>query len=198
MNPQELGTKYDKIAAWWQQQMQASSYGLPQLERAISYCNKREKALDVGCGSGGRLINRLLKAGFEVTGMDVSEKMLVLARQQHPEVSFQQADICEWQNDQSYDLILAWDSIFHVPLERQAKVVGRLCGMLSPGGILLYTFGDSQGDHLSRWHEDDFYYSSIGISENLRVIMRSGCECRHLELDQYPQKHVSVIVRKEA
>jgi predicted TPR repeat methyltransferase len=196
MNPIELGAKYDKIAGWWQQQMQDSGYGLPQLERAIGYCDSKEMALDVGCGSGGRMIHKLTEAGFSVTGVDVSEKMLTLAHQNHPEVNFHQADICQWQSGHKFDFILAWDSIFHLPLEKQAEVVGRLCGMLAEGGILLYTFGDAQGDHLSRWHEDDFYYSSIGISENLRVIMGSGCECRHLELDQYPQKHVYMIVRK--
>ncbi|MFP4342072.1 MAG: class I SAM-dependent methyltransferase [Cyclobacteriaceae bacterium] len=196
MNPHELGIRYDKIAGWWQNQMQASSYGLSQLERAVSYCENKRTALDVGCASGGRMIHKLSEAGFAVTGLDVSAEMLRLARQNHPEVNFHQADICDWQADQPYDLILAWDSIFHLPLERQAEVVGRLCGLLAEGGILLYTFGDAQGDHQSRWHEDDFYYSSIGISENLRVIMSSGCECRHLELDQYPQKHVYVIVRK--
>lgn len=198
MSPKELGAKYDKVAGWWQQQMQGSSYGLAQLQRAISYCHKKEKALDVGCGSGGRMINLLLKAGFSVMGIDVSAEMLKLARQNHPEVHFQKADICDWQSDQTYDLILAWDSIFHLPLEKHAEVTGRLCGMLEENGILLYTFGDAMGEHLSRWQGDDFYYSSIGISKNLQVIMESDCECRHLELDQYPQKHVIMIVRKGA
>lgn len=198
MNPLELGAKYDKVAGWWQQQMKGSSYGLAQLERAISYCQRKGSALDVGCGSGGRMISHLLQAGFDVTGIDVSEKMLALACQQHPNVVFHQADICRWQNTQLYDLIVAWDSIFHLPLHSQAEVLGRLCGMLEAGGMLLYTLGDAQGEHLSRWQEDDFYYSSIGISKNLQVIMANDCKCRHLELDQYPQQHVAVIVMKKA
>lgn len=196
MDPRQLGRKYDKISERWQDHMQSSDYGLSQLQRAVSYCHKKEKALDVGCGSGGRMISHLQEAGFSVTGIDVSAEMIRLARQQHPQVNFQQADICEWPVDMQYDLVLAWDSIFHLPLDSQAGVVGKLCDMLEEGGILLYTFGDAQGDHLGRWHGEDFYYSSIGISENLRVIMDSGCQCRHLELDQYPQKHVVMIVRK--
>lgn len=57
--------------------------------------------------------------------------------------------------------------------------------------------GDDYGDHESDWHSDKFYYSPIGINENLKVIMESSCECRHLERDQYPEKQVFIIAQKK-
>ncbi len=106
---------YDKIAEWWHNNHNESAYGLAQIERAISYCRSRGKALDVGCGSGGRIIRKLLAEGFEVTGIDLSQSMIDIARGLHPEVKFHVADICTWESGESYDFIVAWDSISVIP-----------------------------------------------------------------------------------
>jgi SAM-dependent methyltransferase len=198
MDPTETGKKYDKIAQWWHDYHFDSDYGLAQIKRAISYCKGGGAALDVGCGSGGRIIKELISAGFNnITGIDVSERMIELAKTKHPDVDFQVQDICNWQTDQTYDFIVAWDSIFHVPLQMQAPVVTKLCNMLNQQGILIYTFGDASGEHLSTWHNDEFYYSTIGIDGNLKVIIENNCQCRHLELDQFPESHTYVIVQKK-
>ncbi|MBC5773751.1 class I SAM-dependent methyltransferase [Pontibacter sp. KCTC 32443] len=198
MDPAETGKMYDKIAKWWHDYHLNSDYGLAQIKRAISYSSNRGSALDVGCGSGGRVIKELVSAGFKVTGIDVSEKMIELARANHPDVDFLVQDISTWQTDQKHDLIVAWDSIFHLPLQMHAPVLAKLCNMLTQNGILIYTFGDdASGEHLSNWHNDQFYYSTIGIDGNLKAIMESNCQCRHLELDQFPQNHTYIIVQKK-
>lgn len=196
MDPALMGKKYDKIAHWWSDEHFDSKYGVPQIKKAIAYCTNYGTALDVGCGSGGRITRELLNAGFNVTGVDVSEQMIKIARSNHPNVNFQVADICTWQSNQNYDLIVAWDSIFHLPFGSQVPVVTKLCKMLQKGGILIYTFGDAYGDHLSDWHDDKFYYSTIGIDGNIKAIMDNNCQCRHLELDQYPLTHTYIIVQK--
>lgn len=192
----DIGKQYDKIAQWWNDEHHESGYGLSQIGRAISYCKTKQTALDVGCGSGGRITRQLLAEGFTVTGIDASSKMIEIAKNNHPGVDFEVADICNWESDHRFDLIVAWDSIFHLPLPMQAPVVAKLGSMLQKKGVLIYTFGDDNGEHESDWCGDKFYYSSIGINENMRVIMGSDCQCRHLELDQYPEKHVYIIVQK--
>ncbi len=197
MNPLVLGKKYDKIASWWHERHKESKYGLAPIDRAISYCKNPVSALDVGCGSSGRVIGKLLNKGFCVTGIDVSEKMIEIAKSLHENVSFQVADICKWETDEKYDFIVAWDSIFHLPLSEQAPVISKLSKMLKNDGILIYTFGDSNcGEHESDWHNDRFHYSTIGINGNLQVLMDNSCKCLHLELDQYPENHTFIIAQK--
>lgn len=142
------------------------------------------------------MINLLESHGFQITGIDASEQMIALARHHHTNPEFIVADICQWDTAQKFDLIVAWDSIFHLPLDMQRPVLSKLCGMLHTNGILIYTFGDEIGEHESDWHDDKFYYSAIGITGNLEVMMQNDCECRHLELDQYPPKHVYMIAQK--
>lgn len=191
-----LGELYNKISRNWDEELKDSHYGLDQLEVALKFIEKKEKALDVGCGSGGRFIYRLLKEGFQVTGIDISSEMIQLAKMKHPECNFIHENILNWNSEEKFDLILAWDSLFHLPLNEHENVLKKLCNSLNTNGIIFYTLGDAVGEHYSDWHKEKFYYSSIGINENLKVLMENNCECKHLELDQFPQNHVFLIAKK--
>lgn len=196
MEPSALGLKYDKIAQWWNDQHFESSYGVSQFERAVGYAASGGKALDVGCGAGGRFVDILQNRGFSVTGLDVSKEMVKLAGNNHPEHTFIHQDICSWETEEKFEFIVAWDSIFHLPLVMQKPVVAKLCGFLAKGGVLIYTFGNAEGEHTDQWRDDTFYYSSIGINENMQSLMNNGLSILHLELDQYPEKHVYAIATK--
>ncbi|MFT4939075.1 MAG: SAM-dependent methyltransferase [Paraglaciecola sp.] len=198
MKPQQLGAKYDKIAAWWDKRHFNSDYGLKQVNKALSYSNSSNHALDVGCGAGGRFIHLLQKEGFKVTGLDVSNEMIKLARHNHPKEQFLVQDICTFESALKFDFILAWDSLFHLPIDMQKPVLGKLCNLLSPSGTLIYTFGDDEGEHKDQWRGDTFEYSSIGIKNNLQSLNENSMTCKHLELDQFPEKHVYIIATKDA
>ncbi|QXE89132.1 class I SAM-dependent methyltransferase [Geomonas subterranea] len=195
MKPKELGEKYDKIAQWWHERHHDSQYGMKQLDVALKFASGRS-ALDVGCGTGGRIIRKLQDQGFVVTGIDVSEEMINLALQNHPNTSFFVQDICTWETDNKFDFIIAWDSIFHLPIQMHSPVIEKLCSLLEENGVLIYSFGNVTGEHTDRWHEDDFYYSSIGINGNLSALISNGLTIMHLELDQFPERHVYVVARK--
>lgn len=196
MQPNELGKKYDRIARWWHERHNRSNYGVPQLERALNYASSLHKVLDVGCGAGGRFVRSLDSHKLVYTGIDVSGEMIRLARINHPQHHFVHGDICSWQATEQYDVIVAWDSIFHLPLSMQESVMAKLCQLLTTDGILMYTFGHTEGEHTDQWHDDDFYYSSIGITGNLQVMLNHGMTVLHLELDQFPQNHVYIIAKK--
>lgn len=196
MDPSIIGTKYNKLALWWHNQHFNSDYGITQIKKAVDFASEGGKALDVGCGVGGRFIRILKDKGFSITGIDVSEEMIKLAKKNHPEIDFIKTDIATWETEQTFDLIVAWDSIFHLPFGLQQPVIKKLCRILAKNGILIYTFGNAYGEHTDIWHDDTFYYSSIGINENLRIMMDNGLTILHLELDQYPEKHIYTIAKR--
>ncbi|MCB1671280.1 MAG: class I SAM-dependent methyltransferase [Gammaproteobacteria bacterium] len=197
MKPRVLGTRYDRIADWWHRHHQDSQYGVAQVRRALQFCKPGGSALDVGCGAGGRIVRLLQQHQLAVTGIDVSVEMIKLAIENHPQEVFAVEDICQYSSAEHYDFIVAWDSIFHLPLKEQEPVIGKLCALLKPGGVLIYTCGDAVGEHQDTWHGQTFHYSSIGITGNLSLLARHGVVCKHLELDQWPQNHVTVIGLKE-
>lgn len=210
MESNNVAHLYDKIASWWDNQHKESDYGITSVERAILYCTNKREALDIGCGSGGRIINALQNSGFTITGVDCSIEMIRLAKEKHPSSEFNHADIREWNSTRAFDCIVAWDSIFHVPAEDHPALIEKMCSLLQPEGILIYTFGTGYGNHsdlsfliepgkqIEPLHNDYFPYGTIGIEENIRILHQNNCTIQHLELDQYPANHVVVIAKKNS
>jgi len=198
MKPGETGEGYDQLADHWDSDAFPRTNGIAQHERAIAFVKHRRHALDVGCGSSGRIIDLLMGHGFRVEGVDVSQRMIELARRRHPEVVLHHADICGWAIPRQYDLICAWDSIWHLPLADQEPVLRKLCGALSHGGVLIFTTGglDAPSEKRDSTMGPPMYYSVLGIPATLRILTEAGCVCRHLEYDQYPELHVYVIAQK--
>ena len=197
MDAQTLGKHYTQIADWWEGGIKDSKYGVEYVERAIRRVKNKDKALDVGCGSGGRIIDAILAKGFSLTALDVSEGMINIAKSKHRGVHFVNTDILSWESGDSFDLIVAWDSIFHTPCVQQKPVVEKMCSHLSPGGVLLFTSGDSHGDIVGEdMNGVGFEYGSLHHLEYLRIIEDCGCDFVIMERDQPDPRHVVHICKK--
>jgi SAM-dependent methyltransferase len=196
VHPRETARRYDAVAAQVDADLRASRYGVAFLDRAIALCRSRARALDVGCGAGGRMIDRLVGAGFRVTGVDVSRAMLDIARARHPNVELVPDDIAEWTPPGEFDLILAWDSLFHLPYAWHAPAVAKLCACLAGGGVLLFTAGGVDGAITGSMHGHEFAYSSLSEVALLQHLDHSGCLPVLMERDQYPLHHVVIIAVK--
>jgi SAM-dependent methyltransferase len=199
MDPEVLGREYDKKASHWQEPFLQTN-GLAQFEKAIRFTKNRGPALDIGCGSSGRFIDLLRKHGFVPEGLDVSREMIVLAERRHPEIQLYQADISKWDFPKKYDFISAWDSIWHLPLQLQEPVLQKICDGLTDDGIIIFTTGGLDDPHEKSDSSMgiDVSYSVLGIRKTLELLDRFGCVCRHLEYDQYPEKHLYIIAQKRS
>lgn len=198
MTPAEIARGYDELADQWNSDGFPRDNGIKQHERAIAFAKNRRCALDVGCGSSGRIVDLLQSHGFEVEGLDVSPRMIELAKRRHPAVTFHQADICAWELPKKYDLISAWDSIWHVPLSQQERVLRKLLNGLNSEGICIFTMGglDAPSEKLDSAMGPQMYYSVLGVPNTLTLLSEADCVCRHLEYDQYPELHLYVIAQK--
>lgn len=198
MTTEQTASSYDKLAQHWASKAFNHLNGIAQHERAIGFSRGSGLAIDIGCGSSGRIIDLLQSHTFEVEGLDISTEMLTLARSKHPGVLFHHADICTWEFPRRYDFISAWDSVWHVPLDQHAMVLGKLCAALNSDGVLIFTSGgvDVPGEVTNPCHGQPLYHAALGIPELLRLIGSFGCVCRHLEYDQRPESHIYLIVQK--
>lgn len=198
MYPIETGQNYDKIAEWWiNAQMERPEYGMQYIRKAIRYTQNKSKALDLGCGGTGRTISEILNHNFDVTGVDVSSEMIRLAKHKHPNVNFLNVDFISWNTEEKFDLIIAWDSIFHAPRELQASATEKMCNMLNPGGVLLFTAGSYEGDASGEMENILFEYGTIGYRRYLAIIERMKCKIILMEEDQFPAGHMVFICQKE-
>ena len=198
MSPEEIAASYNEIADHWASDDFPASNGIEQHKKAIAFTVEKRNALDIGCGSSGRLIDLLLGSGFSVHGVDVSSRMIELARRRSMEASFTCADICEWELPPRYDFISAWDSIWHLDVDRQKIVIRKIAEGLKKDGVFIFTTGavDSPSEHTDTYLSQKLFYGVLGIPDLLKHLQDCGLILRHLEYDQFPEKHLYLIVQK--
>lgn len=100
----------------------------------------RGPVVDVGCGPG-HVTAHLASLGVDVTGVDLSPKMVEVARRQHPDQRFSVGSMTALDfPDGSLGGLVAWWSIFHLPPEELPALFAEFRRTLAPGGRLLLGF----------------------------------------------------------
>ena len=130
--------------------------------------------LHLGCGGG--INDFTFKKHYQVTGIDVNEPMLAVARQLNPEVTYQIGDMRTIELNQQFDAVAIPDSIMHLltvdDLRQAMATVGR---HLRPGGLLLLVMHARED-----FQENNFVYTGcrdeieITLFENNYVVKPAG------------------------
>jgi ubiquinone/menaquinone biosynthesis C-methylase UbiE len=92
--------------------------------------------LDFGCGVG-RVSRALQKRFTQGYGVDISEKMIELARRYVPDVKFMvnQKDSLEQLGDNSVDFVYSHIVLQHIPNKFKKKYIEEFLRILRPGGL---------------------------------------------------------------
>lgn len=97
-----------------------------------------ESMLVLSCGGGKNVFN--LKREFRVSGLDLSEDMLALARRLNPECEFFAGDMRDFDLGRRFDAVFIDDGISHMTRRADLEAVFRTAHLhLEPGGALLVT-----------------------------------------------------------
>lgn len=103
--------------------------------------------LDAGCGPGW-ISDYLHRKGVDVSGIDLSPRMIEHARQQYPTVSFEVASVTELDPEPgSLGGVLGWWSWFNLPRHYLPDVITTMARALRPGGQLIIGTHRGTGDH---------------------------------------------------
>ncbi|WP_426367757.1 class I SAM-dependent DNA methyltransferase [Streptomyces sp. E-08] len=90
--------------------------------------------LDVGCGPG-TVTAYLAERGLDVSGVDLSPRMIENARRLHPQCRFDVASATELDlAEGSLAGVLGWWSLFNLPREVLPQVLAMFARALKPGG----------------------------------------------------------------
>ncbi|MBV2353982.1 class I SAM-dependent methyltransferase [Streptomyces sp. J2-1] len=93
--------------------------------------------LDVGCGPG-TVTGYLAERGLDVSGVDLSPRMVENARRLYPECRFSVASATELDLEEaSLGGVLGWWSLFNLPRAVLPQVLARFAYALRPGGYFL-------------------------------------------------------------
>lgn len=138
--------------------------------------------LHLGCGAGGH--DFIFKQYFKVTGVDVSEEMLKIARKINPEVTYLRGDMRNIDLKESFDAVAIPDSIDYMATLPELQIaITVACKHLKPGGVLLIVAKTRE-----EFQENNFCYS--GAKDDIEITIFEN----NYILRQDPSTYQAVII----
>ncbi|MCW5692750.1 MAG: class I SAM-dependent methyltransferase [Pseudolabrys sp.] len=128
------------------------------------------RVADLGCGSGV-FTDRLRRRGYACTGVDLSPKLVRIARENFPGIEFIEGDIEHLPfADGSFDGVLLAGVLHHLP--HRAQCAAEIKRILRPGGRFV-AFDPNRFNPFMYLYRDRTspLYSSVGVTENERPII---------------------------
>jgi len=178
-DPKEIVARgYDRIAeryaAW------AADVRVEERERYTQLLLESVPAgaavLELGCGAGLPTTQRLAER-FAVTGVDISERQIALARANAPNATFPQADMTALDFDPaSFDAVCAFYAITHVPRDEHAALLRRIAAWLHAGGLFVASFsnGGSSDGVEGDWLGAPMFFSGYDAQANVHFVREAG------------------------
>ena len=111
-----------------------------QTEREVAFLTDRiaptARVLDLACGTG-RIATELARRGYDVAGLDISHRVLDVARREAPELDLRQGDMRElpWPDASFGAVINIWTAFGYFETQAEdERVLAEVVRVLEPGG----------------------------------------------------------------
>jgi ubiquinone/menaquinone biosynthesis C-methylase UbiE len=138
------------------------------------YLKETSTILDIGCGPGNN--TKLLfdlNNNYQITGVDLSDKMINLAKKSAPYCNFLVQDIRQLEFSNTFDAIIASFCIVHLTNEETIQLLQKINKILNVGGYLYLSFmaGKKSGFKTTSFSKKLFYFNYFDknyIIENLK------------------------------
>ena len=171
------------------------------LEQFTARVRAGGSVLDLGCGAGIPVTQRLDRAGYDVAGLDFSMTQLRLAFDK-VRVSLAQGDMTALPfRAGSFDGVVAYYSIIHVPRDEHFTIATEIRRVLVGAGHALVVLGagDVPVDHdEDSWFGVPMYWSHYDAETNLELLSEAGFAVEWSEIIQDPMghgRHLFALVR---
>ncbi|OAN11592.1 methyltransferase [Photobacterium jeanii] len=173
-----MKAEYDLIAEQWL----AARVELPEkdqqlLDRFIQLLPPNPRVLDLGCGSGVPIAKSLVNQGCAITGVDRSKCLLEHAQHLMPEQTWVHSELEDYCPADSFDGIMFWDSIFHIPRTEHTSLLKMAFSALKPKGVLMLSSGGSDKNipaFTDYMFEQQFYYDALPMEELISLCRTIG------------------------
>ena len=145
---------YNKTATGWSAEWYKEKL---QSEILVKFYNcyagagtNHPKILDLGCGAGYDS-KILAKLGAKMTGIDISEELIKIAKKQVVNCKFFVGDLTEKYNKLGkFDGILCLATIMHVGTTKMKQTFDNMVEVLNKGGLVLVSAADGNGKNYEK------------------------------------------------
>jgi SAM-dependent methyltransferase len=131
--------------------------------------------LDLGCGSEDPADVEIAKR-HKVTGVDISQAQIDLARRNVPSGTFLHADSGAIDfPPAAFDAAVSFYTLEHILRAEHAAILQRICGWLRPGGLLLISMEAGEYDNVEgTWLGVPMFLSCYDPDTMLRLVEDAG------------------------
>ena len=161
------------------------------LKKVLDRLPPGSSVLDLGCGSGIPADIEISKE-HRVTGVDISQTQIGLARQNLPTGNFLHGDAAAVEfAASSFDAVVSFYTLEHIPREEHETLLRRIHHWLRPSGLLLFSMeaGDYAG-FFGQWLGVPMFMSCFDPETMRQLINRVGFELLETAIeDQVEQSH---------
>lgn len=148
---------YDRVAIEYAEIVRDELDGLP-LDRAVLAAFADHVQTDspglvaeLGCGPG-RVTAHLRDLGLDVFGLDLSPRMIDLAREAYPDLRFEVGSMdALGLADGELHGVVSWYSVIHAPPKVVRSYLTEFHRVIASGGHLLIAFFESEGDPVTKY-----------------------------------------------
>ena len=167
---------YNKTACKYIKVFNKNPNYLAVLKKIVKKISKNSRALDAGSGSGIP-VSRFLSKRFNVTGIDISDKMIKLARKNVPNAKFIKMSMTNLNfKPETFSLICSFFALFHVKKEEIPKVLKKFHKILKNNGYLMLSFGECVKDkeEILRFLGEKTYYAATPKKKLMKMLKNLG------------------------
>jgi SAM-dependent methyltransferase len=132
------------------------------------------RVLDIGCGPGVPYDRYLVEHGCTLTGLDLSGRLISLARSNVPEANYIKEDILKANFETCFDGILSLFAIFHIPRANHENLFRLFNRSLTGRGALLITLATAEMEFVSDWWGAPMAWSSYDPEFYINLLKSLG------------------------
>ena len=156
------------------------------------YIPPHANVLDLGCGPGcnARLI-REEEPTCTITGVDVSEKMISLARELVPECDFVVDDIRQFTSDSFFHAVVASFCIVHLTDQETKALLSTISKRMVNNGSLYISFMEGVGEGLesTSFSSEHIYFNYYKTSWIQRLLAQNLFEVKEVLTEDYVEQN---------
>lgn len=131
-----LKETYNRIGEHWNADHAQDDWWIEGTDAYLRCLPAGGEVLDVGCASGLKA-NYLIENGFKVAGIDISDKLLEIAKRNVPEGRFTELSMMDLDHmPERFDGVFAQASLLHIPKKDAEDAVQKMDHRLKMGGFL--------------------------------------------------------------
>jgi len=185
--PGYLKEKYDQMAESYMDSRSLFD-NTDQLEELAKLIPPKSTVLDLGCGTGLPVAKFFAERNYNVTGLDLADKMIRLARKNVSKAVFYRENIINADlSAASFDLIVSFYCLFHLTKTQQKEIFHKIMQWLKTGGYAYFTLatkeytGQEDFEGVIHFENNILPYSHYSLAEYTKIFQAIGATLVRME-----------------